>query len=365
MNIIIATSGNGGHLFCGLSIARVLKRRIPDVNPAPACRGWVNMFFLGSGNRLSKRLVEDSGFKFYKVFAAGLSGKTLGLLKFVIGQTINIIQSFFLCLYIRPKVVVSTGGFASIGMVFWSYIFGRPCIIHEQNLIPGKVNRLSAYMARKILISFSGTTDYLRNKRCILTGMPIRFTDKIAKEEARRKLGLNQEKFTILIMGGSHGAHRINQIIVSILEKLPKDMQFIHLTGSQDLNLVRDEYKKNNLFALVEDFSTEMGIVYSASDLVISRAGSGAISEITFFGLPSVLIPYPYSRDRHQYKNAEFLAQKGAAVVMPEEDMSIDNLIELIKSRNEIQEMAQHSSDLAEPLASDKIVDEIVEYLNA
>lgn len=344
MRIVIATTGSGGHLFCGLSIASEISRRYPEVK----------IFFLGIHN------IRDAGFRFYRIFATSS----------IISQVISIIQSGLLFLYIRPDVVFSTGGFASIGIVFWSWFFNKPCIIHEQNLVPGKANRLSSYLADKILVSFEETKKYfvrasrgLVSERCIFTGMPIRFKERIPQKEARQKLGLEPERFTILIMGGSKGAHRINQIMVDMLDKFPKDIQFIHLTGSQDLDFVNEAYKKNGFNAYVEDFSNRMDVIYSASNLVIGRAGSGMLAEITFFGLPCILIPYPYSRDRHQYKNADFMARNGAGVVFTEDEVNSEKILEIINSKDRLLEMAENSSRLANPDATKKIVDEIMELV--
>lgn len=345
MRIIIAASGSGGHLFCGLGIAEAFRLRIPDIS----------VFFLGSGDKLVRRLVEGSGFEFYKIYAS----------RFKLSQITSIIQSGLLFLYLRPKIVISTGGFVSIGIVFWSWIFRTPCVIHEQNLVPGEANRLARYAADKVLVSFEGTQGYFGRKSCIVTGMPTKYRQKLPVNEARSALALNLEQFTVLIIGGSKGAHTINQIVISILDKLPRDLQFIHLTGNKDLGQVREAYRRKGFRAYVENFSIKMEIIYSASNLVIGRAGSGTLSEITFFGLPSILIPYPYSKDRHQYRNAEYLEKKGAAVVIPEEDMDINKVVELVKSRDRLQEMADNSIKLAKPDAVDRIIDEVMELIHA
>lgn len=354
MRIVIASSGTGGHLFCGLSIADELRKRMPD------CR----IFFFGSNDRLARQIVEKNGFRFYKISASGLTGTGFGrVTKFLFGQFAGLLQSVLLALCIRPDVVISTGGFVSIGIVLWSRILGVPCIVHEQNTIPGKANRLAGRFADKILVGFEDTKYCFPAGKCIFTGKPVRFEKKIQCGEARKKLGLKPDLFTLLIMGGSRGAHNINKVAADIPDKLPKDVQFIHLTGTNDLDFVRDMYRKSGRNAYVEAFSTEMDVVYSASDAVICRAGTGTLSEISFFGLPAVLIPYPYSKDRHQYKNADFMTQKGAAFVLCEKDMSGEKLAELLKDRDRLKEMSVKSMGLAQPYAVRKIVDEIIEVL--
>jgi len=358
MRIIIASSGTGGHLFCGLSIAEELKKRFSENK----------IFVLGSSHEIVKKAVQDKGFNFYKINTTGLTGKNvIRVLKFIFGQFFGILQSGFLFFYIRPDIVVSTGGFVSIGIVLWSWLFKVPCVIHEQNIIPGKANKLAGRFADKILISFEDTKNYFKKEKCIFTGMPMRFKKKISAEYARKELQLDPKLYTVLIMGGSRGAHRINTVVMEALEKISKDVQFIHLTGKDDVGSVQAEYRKFNFNSYVEAFSTRMDVIYSAADLVLSRAGSGSLSEITFFGLPSILVPYPHSNDRHQYKNADFIASRGAAIVVSESELSPE-LFESILNKEErikFKKMAEKSQEIAQPYAVEKIADEILRLVNA
>lgn len=329
MRIAILTTGSGGHLFCGLSVAEEIKRRYPGIK----------IYLLGTDKSVSYRLFANSS---------------------IISQVVNILQSGLLFLYIRPNVVFSTGGFGSIGMVFWSWFFHRRCIIHEQNLVPGRANRLCSHFADKILVSFEETKRYFRH-RCEYTGMPIRFKERLPQDEARKRLGLDPSKFTILVMGGSQGAHRINEVIVNILDRFPRHLQFIHLTGLKDLDYVKEAYRKNGFNAYIEGFSKRMDLIYSASNLVIGRAGSGMLAEITFFGLPCILIPYPYSKDRHQFRNAEYMARNGAGVVFTEDNVNIQKIMDIINSKDKLHQMAQNCSRLTNPYAAEKIVDILFE----
>lgn len=356
MRIIIASSGTGGHLFCGLAVAEELEKEIRQNK----------LFFLGSNHELARRIIEAKGFKYYKIYSAGLTGKgVINIAKFILGQAICFLQSGLLLLLLKPNVVFSAGGFASMGVVLWGRICRIPCVIHEQNILPGKVNLLASRLVNKVLLSFNETRKYFDNKKCIFTGMPVRFKEKISAEEARRRLSLEPGLFTMLIMGGSSGAHKINKLIVDIIERLPKDIQYIHLTGREDLDYVQSVYKKHGCSAYVDAFSAQMDVIYSASNMVICRAGSGTLSEISFFGLPSILIPYPYSKDRHQYKNADFAVREGAALVVYEENMSVDKIIGLVKDRNRLEKMAENSARLARPDAAENIVSVIMESVHA
>ena len=362
MRIIIASSGVGGHFFAGLAIVESLKNKFQDRE----------IFFLSSDSETAKKLIESAGFKFYKVYAKGLLGKNLwSVIQFLFGQVICLIQSAWLVLFIRPRLVIATGSFASVGVLWWSRVFGILSVIHEQNAVPGKANRLSTFLVNKILISFEESKQYFKGYNCIVTGMPVRFKHKLNKLDARIELALEPDKFTVLVMGGSRGAHRINQLVINMAEKLSvykSKMQFIHLTGSRDYEFVKKAYKQYGFSACVDIFSTKMDAVYSSADLVISRSGSGSISEIGFFGLPAVLIPYPYSRDRHQLKNAQILADKSAAVVITENKVSCDKLIEIltefINQPEKLKDMSCNSQALARPDAAERIVEEIEELIN-
>lgn len=364
MRIIIASSGVGGHFFAGLAIAESLKTKFQDIE----------IFFLSSDLKTAKKLIKSAGFKFYKVYAKGLLGKNpWGIIQFLFGQVICLIQSGWLMLFIRPRLVVATGSFASVAVLWWSRIFGIQSVIHEQNAIPGKANRLSAFLVNKILISFEESKQYFKGYTCIVTGMPVRFKHKLNKLDARIELGLEPDRFTVLVMGGSKGAHRINQLLRDMIKKLSiyKDkVQFIHLTGadSWDYELVKGIYKQYGFKAYVDVFSINMNAIYSSADLVISRSGSASISEITFFGLPAVLIPYPYSRDKHQLRNAQILANRDAGVVVTEREVSCDKLIEIltkfINQSDKLKNMSCNSQALARPDAAERIIEEIEGLLN-
>ena len=352
MRILITASGSGGHLFCGLSIAAGLTARVPGVG----------VFFLGSGSRSAAEIITGRGFKYYGVRARGLTGTAVGeLAGFIAGQLTGLVQTGLVLLRVRPRVVVSTGGYASFGAVLWSWILRIPCVAHEQNLVPGKANLLSRYFTDKILISFSDSKDYLPGSNNVFTGMPVRFKSRWPAARARGKLGLLPDRFTVLIMGGSKGAGSINRLAVDLLPLIPDNIQIIHLTGVRDLDYVKDRYRQFGIRAYITGFSGQMDVIYSAASMVIGRAGAGTLAEISFWGLPAVLVPYPHSRDKHQYRNAEFMARQGAAVVMGEKDASAKKIIAMIKSKDRLREMAGRSASLARPGAVDKIVAEIME----
>jgi len=355
MRVLIAYTGTGGHLIAGLSIAKAFKKK----------RKQVQVFFLGSDYRHSYRLIHSEGFELNRIYAVGFADRTIwGLIQFLFGQVISIVQSGLLIMLIRPEIVIGTGGFASVGSVLWAKLFGIPVLIHEQNVIPGKANRMLGCLADKILLSFDGAMKYFNGSKCSITGMPVRFGIP------SRKIGIRKALITILVMGGSSGAHRINQVMMDSVNRLIeyRDLvRFIHLSGVKDYKFVKDTYRRLGFNADVEPFSFGMEHIYSVSSLVIGRSGSGSISEITFFGLPAVLIPYPYSRDKHQLKNAQVLSKAGAGIIIEESELSSEKLrhilVELLNNPERLSDMSQKSLALSMPDASKKITDEIEYFI--
>lgn len=356
--ILIAVTGAGGHLFCGLGVADEIRKKSSDTD----------IYFAGSRNTLAEESVKKSGYRYFRVISEGLTGKGINcFLKFVFGQFAGILHSLKILLSVKPDVIFSAGGFSSFGFVVWSKILRIPCVIHEQNFIPGKANLLASKFAETVLLSFSGTEKYFKGKKCFYAGMPVRFGKGVPKTEARKELGLDRDIFTVLVMGGSKGARGINKIIFNILDKLPKDIQFIHLTGKDDLAQAKCEYEKRGCKYHIEEFSSRMDVIYSAGDVAICRAGSGTLAEIAFFGLPCVLVPYPYSSDRHQYLNADYFEKNGAAVVMTEEDMSCEKMIDILRTKfnGKIDYMAECSKKLGNPNAGKVIADKLMELVYA
>jgi UDP-N-acetylglucosamine--N-acetylmuramyl-(pentapeptide) pyrophosphoryl-undecaprenol N-acetylglucosamine transferase len=217
-----------------------------------------------------------------------------------------------------------------VPVIIFAWFLRINTLIHEQNVIPGRANMFLAMLADRIAISFPKTRDYFRRygKKIAYTGNPIRpeltLKDKL---EALNFFGFSNDKFTILVMGGSQGSHRINVEFQKAISGISRELgfQIIHLSGSRDYSFLKPRYNGLNTQVRLFDFLKPMHYAYSAADLVISRAGATTISEIIFFALPAILIPYPYAR-AHQFANARILEENGCAVIMAEEELSTGRL---------------------------------------
>jgi UDP-N-acetylglucosamine--N-acetylmuramyl-(pentapeptide) pyrophosphoryl-undecaprenol N-acetylglucosamine transferase len=226
-----------------------------------------------------------------------------------------------LCREFEPEAVLGMGGFTSAPAVLagrWSK--GTRTLIHESNAVPGKANRWTGRVADHIAVGLAECAKFFGTKPVTVTGTPIRTALRQGRvPEARARLGLAPEKVTVLVMGGSQGAHAINEAIACALpwlEDWKEETQFVHLSGSRDETFVRESYEKNGLNATVMSFCGEMELAYSAADFVVSRSGAATLTEIAAFGLPAVLIPYPQAAGDHQLLNARLFEQAGAARVI-------------------------------------------------
>ena len=360
MRVIIACSGAGGHLSAGLAMARGLENKISNLD----------ITFFISKHKAAEKLIKAKNYKFFEIYSKGLlNNRILGIISFLLSQFVGFMQSLWLLLLIRPNVVIGTGGYTSFNIVFLGWLFRINTVIHEQNIVPGKANLKLASIANKILLSFDGSAEYFKNKKCVFVGMPIRYTNRVDKKDALAELGLKTNKVTILVMGGSSGAHKINKLMINLLEKLNKNtVQFIHLTGDMDYKNVLEAYDKTGFSSYVRKFSYNMDTLYSSADLVISRAGSSSLSEIAYFKLPAIFIPYPYSKDNHQLRNAQYFEKSKAAFTIKQEEMNAEKVIDIIKELinkpTELNKMAENSYKLYKENAVNKIVSEIEEFLN-
>ncbi len=230
----------------------------------------------------------------------------------------------------RPDVVVGFGSLHTVALLFWAWLFRIKTVIHEQNVIPGRANRLIAKFADSLAISFPQTRSYFSGSRekVVLTGNPIRKElIKLDKKEALNFFKFEEGKFNILITGGSQGSHKINAVCFAALTALPlkQDLQIIHISGVQDFAGLKAGYTVSGVTHKLFEFFPAMQYAYSAADLVICRAGATTIAELQKFSLPAVLVPYPYA-GAHQAGNARVLEDIGAAEVILDADLVVEKL---------------------------------------
>ncbi|MFZ3090978.1 MAG: undecaprenyldiphospho-muramoylpentapeptide beta-N-acetylglucosaminyltransferase [Nitrospirota bacterium] len=347
--IIIAGGGTGGHLYPGIAVAREMQKRYKDIE----------ILFVGTENGIEAKVLPKEGFKLRTIRIAGLIGK--GLLKklgTLIMIPMSLIDSFKILSEFRPQCVIGVGGYASGPIILSAVIRRIPTVILEQNVIPGATNRMLSYLVDKAAVAFDDTRKFL-SKGCsaVVAGNPIR------EEIYNRKAERTSAKFTILIFGGSLGAHTINIKMVEAIGylNLMKDkIRIIHQTGEGDYGVVKDAYDKAGCDAVVSPYIYDMASAYSEADLVISRAGATTVAELTACGKAAILIPFPFATHNHQEMNARALEWAGAAEVILNKDLNgkliADRVFYYANNRDRLEEMKKKSMGLGKRNAASKIV---------
>lgn len=364
LKILIASGGSGGHIFPAAALARTLKERN---------RG-VEIRFVGSSRALDRRIFEKEGFSFDLLSANKLSYKvSWRSAAFFLKLFFDLAKSFFIMFSYRPNAVIGFGGYVSAPVICAAYICGIPRLVHEQNVVPGRANRFLFKMADKVAVSFDETRRLMGpdiEKKATLTGNPIRreiFKDD--RDLGINRLGLKKEKFTILVIGGSQGAHFLNEAFIACLSKIETDLlssiQVIHITGIQDYEGAFEKYKAlAGLESRVYSFIDRIEEAYSASDLIVSRSGASALFEIAFFGRPMILVPYPFAMS-HQSENAKAFSSRGAAIEITESALSGDvfkeTLSGLLRDKGRLKGLADAARRLSMPEASDNLARLVLE----
>ena len=356
LRLAIAGGGTGGHLFPGIAIAREWLGRHPESR----------VLFVGTDRPFEKEILAENGFAHTAITAAGIKG--LGLFKKIrargcipkgIAQALGILGRF------KPHVVLGVGGYSSGPVALAAWLRWIPVVLHEQNLLPGITNRLLARIARRIYLSFEQTRLPARVGRVLFTGNPVR-AEFLAAQDRRSR---TQTAFTVLVAGGSQGAHGINAAVCAALEHLTarEELLFIHQTGAADQDTVAQAYAKAGMRSEVKAFFFDMAARYHRADLVICRAGATTVAEITAMGKAVIFVPFPHAADNHQVLNARTLADKGAALMVEERDLSGALLAQWINHfrvhPGELTQMAALAASRGKPQAAATIVDDMYNLL--
>jgi len=361
IKIIFAAGTTGGHLYPALAIADYIKKRVENSE----------ILFLIS-RRISSDKITKIGFQTVVIFGRGWNrNKLFSIIPCLFKTFIGLIQSFILILKFKPDLVIGMGSYLSISSIIAAFLMKIPTLIHEQNIIPGFTNKLLANIATEVDVAFDETKKYLSCKSKIATvGNPIR--DDILKAVRKSKNLFSKTKKTILVFGGSHGAHQINiassDTFISIRENL-KDWHIIHITGEKDHQLILDKYKKTNLDVKVMPFTEHIADTYTIADLAISRSGAMTITETGLFGIPAILIPYPHAAANHQFYNGKFLSDNRAGIIIEEKNLRVatlsDKILDLIKNEHKLKQMSLNSRKLGKLHihATEKIFERIKNYI--
>jgi len=299
---------------------------------------------------------------------------SLGSIKFFFMLKLDLLRALFIIISYRPSIVVGFGGYISFPVAVTAHLLRIPVLMHEQNTSPGRANRMLFRFADRIAVSFEETKKEVpppQAQKCVLTGNPIRPEIlKDDREAALRKFGLDRNKITILIIGGSQGAHSLNQILIMAFRLFDIDarrsLQVIHLTGIKDYEWAVKEYPKLGIEHRVYSFIDRIEEAYSASDLVVTRSGASAIFELAYFGKPMILVPYRYALS-HQAGNASVFAQKGACVIVSEEGLTPEKFHELLSGllndRVKLKELASNAKRMSMPQASEMLAEEVLKLI--
>ncbi len=351
MNVLIVTGASGGHLYPALALAEALKLRNPGVNIAFVCP---------KHSGLNEKIARQ-GYKIFEISIIRMRFGFIGFLKGIYGLVKSFAEVFLIIDKARPDAVVGFGSYASLPAMLEAAFFKKPTIIHEQNVSLGLANRMLAFFVDKVAVSFNETVlPRLCGGKKFFTGNPLgQRAGKVEKNKARGFFSL-EDKFTILVLGGSLGAHNINFAFTQAVNVLSKeeDFQFIHITGKNDYQAIKEAYSRIKLTNRVFSFLDEMSYAYCAADMVICRAGAGTISELAYFAMPAILIPYPLARN-HQSENARVLSNQKAAVVIEESGLTVDLLCEhiigLIRSEDNRRRQSENIKNFAQPAAAEKL----------
>ena len=360
LRIIISGGGTGGHIFPAVSIANAIKEKRPDAE----------ILFVGAIGRMEMQRVPAAGYKIEGLPICGFDRKNL-LKNFAVLYKIwksqrmakKIIRQF------KPMAAVGVGGYASGPTLNQCAAMGIPCLIQEQNSYAGVTNKLLAKKAQKICVAYEGMERFFPAEKIMLTGNPVRqalLDTTLTREEAIRQFGLDPQKKTILLVGGSLGARTINESILRHLELVETSgVQFIWQTGKYYHATIMDELGKHDEMPMlkVTDFISDMGAAYRAADLVISRAGASSISEFCLIGKPVILVPSPNVAEDHQTKNAMALVNKEAALYVKDAeapDTLLRLAIDTVADDAKLTSLSTHILSMALPDSASIIADEVI-----
>ena len=362
--VIISGGGTGGHIFPAIAIADCLKKRFPQAE----------ILFIGAKNRMEMDRVPKAGYPIEGLWISGFKRElSLDNLSFPFKLISSMINARKILKRFKPDVVIGVGGFASGPTMKTAASMGIPIVIQEQNSYPGITNKIVAKKAAKICVAYDNMEKWFPKDKIVLTGNPLRnnivpMNDR--KDEGVAFFGLNPEKKTILLVGGSQGALGINKGISAQLASFKEnDYQLIWQTGTHYFDKASKEVQENGLQDRIKCtvFIDRMDLAYAAADVVISRAGAMSISELSLLNKAVVFVPLPTAAEDHQTKNAMSLVNANAAIIVKNSETEKELLpvvFDLLKNVDKQDEMKDNIAKFARPNAAEDIVDQIEMILN-
>ncbi|MBD0825290.1 undecaprenyldiphospho-muramoylpentapeptide beta-N-acetylglucosaminyltransferase [Aestuariibaculum marinum] len=357
--IVLSGGGTGGHIYPAIAIANELKHRMPDAE----------FLFVGAKDRMEMEKIPQAGYKIEGLWISGIQRQlTMKNLMFPFKLMSSLYNARKIVKSFKPDVAIGTGGFASGPLLYMASQNGIPSLIQEQNSFPGITNKLLAKHVQKICVAYDGLERFFQADKIIKTGNPVRqgLLDINSKtEEAKKLFDLKEGKLTLLVLGGSLGARRINELIEKELDFFDtQNVQVIWQCGK----LYYQQYKiyNNTVNVQVHEFLNNMDFAYAAADIVISRAGASSVSELCIVGKPVIFIPSPNVAEDHQTKNAMAIVDNNAAMIIKEDELEVDfknKFSQLVASPQKQKELGENIKKIALVNATKDIADEVEKLL--
>lgn len=357
IRVLIAGGGTSGHINPAIAIADRIKAESPDSV----------IEFCGTSRGLEHDIVPRAGYLLHPIRARGMPSKpsikmAKAVMDFAAGRKtcISLIRAF------KPDVIVGTGGYVCSPLVSAAYNEHIPVLLHEQNAFPGRSNRLMSRKADVVCTSFPGIeTSFPKAKSVVFTGNPVKpvFFD-VKREASRKELGISDDTFLLLAMGGSLGARTINQS-VTVLAEMFRDIniKIVLSAGKQQFAALKESLPESDEKIEIKEYIYNQETYMAAADLLICRAGAITCAEVAALGLPSVMIPYPYAAGDHQTFNARAFEKEGAAILMPDADVSSKSLYDVvlpfIENKSRLTQMGENAKSLSKPMADKDICGQI------
>ena len=357
-NILISGGGTGGHIYPAIAIANEIKLRYPDAN----------FLFVGAKDRMEMEKVPQAGYDIKGLWISGVQRKlTIENLSFPFKLISSLWESRRIIKIFKPDVAIGTGGFASGPALIMANRKGIPTLIQEQNSFPGITNKLLSKKSKKICVAYDNLERFFPSDKIVKTGNPVRqdlLSIHSKKEEGKQFFKLDKTKKTILVLGGSLGARKINELVESNLDFFKnQEVEVIWQCGK----LYFDEYKKYSEleYVQVHQFVNRMDLAYASADVIISRAGASSVSELCIVGKPVIFIPSPNVAEDHQTKNAKSIADKHGAILLKENELETFPIVfeTLLKDKGKQEHLSENIKELALPGATTDIVNEIEKLL--
>ncbi len=339
MKVLIALGATGGHVYPGIALEEELARCGDEV------------FFTAPDKSLVTGIARLKGVKTYKIPSAPFPRNICRISHFFYQQFLGLIYGIIAITSTRCDIVVAMGSYASVPVALAATLKLKPLIVFEQNAVPGLAVRFIGVFASKVALTFPGSQSYFKGYNTVITGLPVRSAILHKnREKGLKTLGLEPDRFTIFVLGGSQGARGINKVVINtlpLLEDIRDKVQFVHITGENDYFSSQKAYKQAGILAKTFPFLDNIQHAYAVADIAISRSGASAVTELALAGIPAILIPFPYETNGHQTANAAYVVQHGGGVMYHEASLKPDILAHEISRFFKDEKLRRKTSEAA------------------